>query len=72
MDKLELIRFLNEALLVEEVDVGFKIGALIESVLCAPIDNDSKNEMVTRLKTLMSESQYHSRAISQLIRHEVS
>ncbi len=71
MEKLELIAFLNEAFMVEEVEVGVKIGALIESVLCAPIDNGSKKEMVIRLKTLMSESQYHSRAISQLIKHEV-
>ena len=68
----ELAMFLNEALLVEDLEVAVKISNLIEHVTLSPIEEGLKVEMLTRLNTLLCETHAHSLIFSKALKEVLS
>jgi len=68
----ELAMFLNEALLVEDLEVAVKVSNLIERVTLSPIEEGLKMEMLTRLNTLLRETHAHSLIFSKALKEVLS
>ena len=68
----ELAIFLNEALLVEDLEVAVKISNLIERITLSPIEEGLKIEMLTRLNTLVRETHTHSLIFSKALKEVLS
>ncbi|MDP7080927.1 MAG: hypothetical protein QF415_13610 [Candidatus Undinarchaeales archaeon] len=68
----ELAMFLNDALLVEDLELAVKISNLIERVTLSPIEKGSKMEMLTRLNSLLYETHAHSLIFSKALKEVLS
>jgi len=64
--------FLNEALLVEDLEAAVKVSSLIERVTLSPIEDELKMEMLTRLNTLLRETHAHSLVFSKALKEVLS
>ncbi len=67
MNKNSLIKFLNKALLTEELDITYKIANLLEVVSKSDLPENEKNEIIIRLKILLNETNQHAKSFSKLI-----
>ncbi len=71
MDNNKLLRFLTDAIAIEEVDVAINISLALNQVMNSDIEPRTKEEILSRLKFLLSETQKHQKIFSKLTRELV-
>lgn len=68
----DLAMFLNEALLVEDLEAAVKVSNLIELITLSPIEEKLKMEMLTRLNSLLRDTHAHSLIFSKALKEVLS